>query len=172
MSLKNNSFFLDSWNNLIKINENNIFIIFDIDGNIWFALKDLIKAFGYKALLNISRMGIPNHFINKISKIKVSTSMHIPYNFQPKTKFINEEGLNFILIRSNKKIAKDFIKKYISDIMPEIRKTGKYILDKQNKNELNKMNHKLSIIQNDNKNLLNNQRNIVYPNGKALYVII
>jgi len=59
--------------------------------------------------------------------------MGIPYNFQPKTQFINESGLNFILMKSNKKIAKDFIKKYISEIMPEIRKTGEFILDKQSK---------------------------------------
>jgi hypothetical protein len=71
MSPKNNKFFLDIWNNLIKINDNNIFIIFDIDGNIWFALKDLIKAFGYKAILNIHRLGIPKEYINKIGKIKV-----------------------------------------------------------------------------------------------------
>ena len=33
MSLKNNSFFLDVWNNLIKINNDNVFIIFDMKGN-------------------------------------------------------------------------------------------------------------------------------------------
>jgi len=44
MSLQNNNFFLDIWNNLIKINEDNVFIIFDKKGNIWFGLKDLIKA--------------------------------------------------------------------------------------------------------------------------------
>ena len=124
MSLKN-TFFLDIWNSLIKINENNIFIIFDIDGNIWFALKDLIKAFGYKALLNINRMNIPKEFINKIGKIKVSSLMQIPYNFQPKTKFINEDGLNYILIKSNKDIAKNFIKKYISEIIRYVIKKSK-----------------------------------------------
>jgi hypothetical protein len=65
MSLKN-SFFLDIWNHLIKINENNIFILFDTDGNIWFGLKDLIKALGYKSLQNIYRMNIPKDFINII----------------------------------------------------------------------------------------------------------
>jgi prophage antirepressor-like protein len=169
---KNNSFFLDIWNHLIKINESNIFIVFDIEGNIWFALKDLIKSLGYKSLLNIYKMKIPNEYINKIENIKVSSLIRIPYNFQPKTKFINEEGLNYILIRSNKEIAKDFINKYISDIMPEIRKTGKYILDQKSKHKLDKMNHKLNIIQHDNKNLLNNQRNVIYPEGNALYVII
>ena len=56
--------------------------------------------------------------------------------------------------------------------MPEIRKTGKYILDKQSKQELDKMNHKLSLIQHENKDLLNNQRNVIYPDGNSLYVII
>jgi prophage antirepressor-like protein len=171
MSLKNNSFFLDVWNSLIKINENKVFIIFDKEGNIWFGLKDLIKALGYKSLLNIYKMKIPKEFINKIKNIKVSSLSGIPYNFQPHTKFINEEGLDYILIKSNKDIAKDFIKKYISEIMPEIRKTGKYILNKQSEKKLDKINNKLNKIQNDNINLLNNQRNIIYPTGKALYVI-
>ena len=34
------------------------------------------------------------------------------------------------------------------------------------------MNHKLSLIQHKNKDLLNNQRNVIYPDGNALYVII
>jgi hypothetical protein len=69
MSLKNNSFFLDIWNNLIKINEDNVFIIFDKKGDIWFGLKDLIKAFGYKSLLNIYRMKIPKEFMDIIENI-------------------------------------------------------------------------------------------------------
>ena len=97
--------------------------------------------------------------------------MGIPYNFQPDTILINEVGLDFILIKSNKKIAQDFIRKYVSDIMPEIRKTGKFILDNKSKKKLDKINNKLTNIEYDNKDLINNQRNIVYPEGKALYVI-
>ena len=172
MSLKSNSFFLDIFNKILKINENTVFILFDIDGNIWFGLKDLIKSLGYKSLLNIYKMKIPKEFITKIENIKVSSLSRIPYNFQPETKFINEEGLNFILIKSNKNIAKDFIKKYISEIMPEIRKTGKFILDNKSKKKLDKINNRLNNIKHENKDLLNNQRNIVYPEGNALYVII
>ena len=171
MSLKNNSFFLDIWNNLIKINEDNVFIIFDKTGNIWFGLKDLIKAFGYKSLLNIYRMKIPKEFMDIIENIKVSPSMGIPYNFQPKTLLINEAGLNYILIKSNKKIAKEFINKYMYEIMPEIRKTGKFILDKQSKTKLDKINNKLDKIKHENKELINNLRNIIYPKGPALYII-
>ena len=171
MSLKNNSFFLDVWNNLIKINNDNVFIIFDMKGNIWFGLTDLIKALGYKSFQNIYRMNIPKEYINIIDNIKVPPSMGVPYNFQPKTIIINEVGLNFILIKSNKDIAKDFIKKYINEIMPEIRKTGEFILDKQTKKKLNKINNKLNKIQHENKELINNLRNIVYPKGNSLYII-
>ncbi len=45
-------------------------------------------------------------------------------------------------------------------------------MDSQSKKKLDKINHKLTRTQFDNKNLLNNQRNVVYPEGKALYVII
>jgi len=171
MSLKN-TFFLDIWNHLIKINESNVLIIFDTKGNIWFGLKDLIKALGYKSLLNIYKMKIPKEYINEIENLKVSSLSRIPLNFQPNTKFINEEGLDFILIKSNKDIAKDFIRKYVSDIMPEIRKTGKYILDQKSQHKLDKINNKLNKVQHENKELLNNQRNVIYPTGKALYVII
>jgi predicted transcriptional regulator len=116
-------------------------------------------------------MNIPKEYINIIDNIKVPPSMGVPYNFQPKTIIINEVGLNFILIKSNKDIAKDFIKKYINEIMPEIRKTGEFILDKQTKKKLNKINNKLNKIQHENKELINNLRNIVYPKGNSLYII-
>ncbi len=38
------NFFLDIFNQLLKINEQQIFIIFDIDNNIWFKFKDVLKV--------------------------------------------------------------------------------------------------------------------------------
>ena len=45
----------------------------------------------------------------------------------PTTKFINESGLYDVLSKSLKPQAKIFMDKYFKEIMPEIRKTGKYI---------------------------------------------
>lgn len=117
-------------------------------------------------------MKIPSKYISKINNIKVSSLMGIPFNFQSKTKIINELGLNYILSVSNKPLAKLFMDKYINEIMPQIRKTGKFILDNYNKNKLDIMNQELYKVKKDNTELLNNQRNIVYPVGYALYVII
>ncbi len=65
-------------------------------------------------------------------------------NFQQNTNFINETGLYELLTKSNKPIAKVFMNKYFTDIMPEIRKTGKYILKEEDKEKLDKINEKLN----------------------------
>ena len=44
---ESDNFFLDVFNKLLKINDESIMIIFDVDGNIWFKLKDLLIALDY-----------------------------------------------------------------------------------------------------------------------------
>lgn len=67
MSLKN-SFFLDIFNKIIKVNENEIIIIFDKDNNIWFGLRDIIKALNY------------NNITKAITQIKISSKYKKQYN--------------------------------------------------------------------------------------------
>ncbi len=47
MSKKENIFFMEIFNEILKINDYTIVIIYDIDSNIWFGLKDIILALGY-----------------------------------------------------------------------------------------------------------------------------
>jgi hypothetical protein len=79
--------------------------------------------------------------------------------------------------------------KYFTEIMPKIRETGMYILDKKSKKELdkvnkklksvkktsekelNKVNKKLNSIKLSNKDLLLNLKNIDYPEGNHIYII-
>ena len=57
------NFFLDIFNQLFKINEQEIFIIFDVDGNIWFKFKDVLKVLGYTSTLKQSNIfNIDNNF--------------------------------------------------------------------------------------------------------------
>ena len=153
--------FLDIWNNLLKFNEKNIFIVFDKDGNIWFGMKDLFRALGYTSLkLMILRFGLPKKYIAKLSDIKGSTLMKPPLNIQPHTKLTNESGLNYILANSKKPIAKDFMAKYLDEIMPEIRKTGQYILNKKDKLKIDKINNKLNNYKEENIFLSNKNKYI------------
>jgi prophage antirepressor-like protein len=41
---------MDVFNKLLKINDKTIMIIFDVNGNIWFKFRDLLKALGYTSL--------------------------------------------------------------------------------------------------------------------------
>ena len=89
-------------------------------------------------------------------------SRSTPFNFQPTTIFIDESGLYKLLTNSNKSLAKKFRDDIFSNILPTIRKTDKYNVNNIDKiKELNK-----EIIK-----LKNNQINIIYPEGKAIYII-
>jgi prophage antirepressor-like protein len=170
--MSSNNFFLDIFNKILKINENNIMIVFDINVNIWFKYKDILIALGYTSitkqlnLLNINKINIL-----KYNKIKVPQSYRVPYNFQKNTLFINESGLYEILSISKKPMAKIFMNEYFTNIMPKIRETGKFIMNENDKNKLDKINIKLKNIEQKNKSLINNQRNVIYPEGNALYII-
>jgi predicted GIY-YIG superfamily endonuclease len=76
-----------------------------------------------------------------------------------------------ILSLSTKPLAKLFMDKYFTDIMPAIRKTGSYKLHKSDKSKLSKINKKLSSIKKSNKSLKINQIHIDYPEGPHVYII-
>jgi len=44
MSFNNNRFFLDIFNKILKVNDNEIIIIFDKDNNLWFGLRDILRT--------------------------------------------------------------------------------------------------------------------------------
>ena len=64
--MSSNNFFLDIFNKLLKINEDNIMIIFDINGDIWFKFKDVLIALGYTSITK--QLNILN--LNKIYMLK------------------------------------------------------------------------------------------------------
>lgn len=165
-----NIFFMEIFNEILKVNEKEIMIVYDKNGVIWFGLRDIIKVLGYN---NIDRA---------ISKIAISKQNRIIFNkimpcsrlqgrifIKPNKIFINEEGLYELLSKSTKPLAKVFMDKFFTEVMPELRKNGKYILNSDDMINLKEMNKNLKI---ENKDLKNNIRNIVYPKGKSLYVII
>lgn len=171
MNKKHNIFFMDIFNNILMINNINIIIIYDINGNIWFGLRDLLKTLGYTSLENA------------LSSIKISSINKQPYNkinpstqlegsrIKPNKLFINESGLYELLSISTKPLARIFMDKYFSDIMPKIRQSGKYILDVKSKKELDAINKQLKLIKHSNTHLLINQKTIIYPNGIYIYII-
>jgi prophage antirepressor-like protein len=112
------TFFLDIFNQLLKVNEDNIFIIFDIKGKIWFKFKDVVKVLGYKNLKDvIFNNNLDDKYKSKYHDLKVYRSNSTPLNFQKNTLFINEYGLYKFLLSSNKQDAKYFIEKLTLEII-------------------------------------------------------
>jgi len=66
-----------------------------------------------------------------------------PPNFQKNMYFVNESGLYQLLTISKKPLAKTFLTKYLTEIMPQIRKTGKYISNKNDMSKIKKLNDKI-----------------------------
>lgn len=67
---ESNNFYLDIFNKLLSINEHKIFIVFDKDDNIWFCLKDLLIALGYKDTKDAIRsLDIDTEFTINIGKL-------------------------------------------------------------------------------------------------------
>lgn len=72
------NFFLDIFNQLLKINEDHIFIIFDNDGNIWFKFKDVLKILGYRSTLKQSNIfNINELYIKKFNMIPHTTGVSV-----------------------------------------------------------------------------------------------
>jgi hypothetical protein len=69
---KLSNFYLDIFNKLLSINEHKIFIVFDKNENIWFYLRDLLLALGYKDTKDAIRsLDIDDEFTINIGKLLV-----------------------------------------------------------------------------------------------------
>lgn len=129
---------------ILDFNNNKVIVIFDVDGNIWFGLKDLLRMLGYNEINHtMIDMKINDISRKKFTNLKVMGSVTLPLNFQKNTIFINESGLYEVLSKSTKPLARVFLNKYFMEIMPQIRKTGKYISNKNDMDKIKKLNNKI-----------------------------
>lgn len=144
------NFFLDIFDKLLKINENEIVIIFDKDSNVWLKYRDVLKALGYSDIDHT----IVDMKINSEHKKNYTTILALgmptvqkecpqTHNIKHNVIFINESGLYEVLTQSRKPLAQVFKDKYFKEIMPEIRKSGRYVVTSKEKVELDKINKKL-----------------------------
>jgi hypothetical protein len=90
-------------------------IITDRDGNPWFITKDVCEILGIKNS-SIERFSLDDDEIQK---------MYIP-SLSNNYTVISESGLYTLIIRSNKPQAKAFRRWVTHEVIPTIRKTGRY----------------------------------------------
>lgn len=94
-----------------------------INGEPWWVLRDVCEALGIKNSKNVSaRLDDDQKGVHKTDPLYPGGSQEVT--------IINESGLYEVIIRSNKPEAKAFRKWITSEVLPEIRKTGKYEMER------------------------------------------
>ena len=92
----------------------------DIDGDIWFILKDLMGILGIKNITDLKNR------LNKkgLGKIEVLTA-----GGKQSVWAVNESNMYKCILRSNKSEALEFENWITEEVLPMIRRTGAYISD-------------------------------------------
>jgi prophage antirepressor-like protein len=135
---------INVYENLLKYNDKEVFIILDINNEIWFKLKDIFKLLGYiNSRKAVQEAQVNNKYKKKYKYIKVYPSEGTPLNAQPTSIFVNEAGLYQLLYNSHKPLAEKFRNELFMEILPTIRKTGAYKMKEKDNNKLKEINNKL-----------------------------
>lgn len=102
----------------------NIRVVRDEQGDLLFCGRDVAKALGYKKPENAIATHVDDE--DKTSTLIQGSGS----NYKSKTIFINESGLYSLILRAEVDTAKRFAKWVTSEVLPSIRRTGGYMLNR------------------------------------------
>ena len=106
--------------------ENEITVIKCRD-EIWFRGKDIAKALGYEKTRNAILKHVNDDDKSILEDLRRGPQIRAPFkNEQGGTIFINESGLYSLIFGSKLESAKVFKRWVTSEVLPSIRKTGRY----------------------------------------------
>ena len=116
--------------------ENEISVIKCRD-DIWFRGKDIAKALGYEKTRNAILKNVDDDDKSILEDLRRGPQIRAPFkNEQGGSIFINESGLYSLILRSKLESAKVFKRWVTKDVLPSIRKTGRYCIDHKYNNML------------------------------------
>lgn len=124
---------------LIKFNyENKNIRTLKVDNNPWFVSKDVCDILGFKNNRQALKDNVNEEFIKKYGDFEnVKKNVSQNYSLKKSVKLISEEGLYCLLMScklKNETIKK--FKKWVVSVIKEIRKTGKYEINNEDKEPL------------------------------------
>lgn len=102
--------------------------IYDEDGEVWFIGKDVADALGYSIPSKAITDHIDEEDRKKIDLRPFQNGKVGQNNLKSATWLINESGLYSLILSSKLPAAKSFKRWVTSEVLPSIRKTGKYEL--------------------------------------------
>ena len=162
---------VDIYDNILKYEGSEIIIIIDQDNNVWFNAKQICKILEYDK--NGTNIIIKRYvdYQNQTTYSNIKEYAQYHYNIQDHTIFINEAGLYELVLRSKMPKAVDFKRWITQDVIPEIRKTGSYMLKTEYVNKLKHLDEQITLYKKRIKILENNQKKSRYPEGGYVYVL-
>ncbi len=119
----------DFGSNIVRVHQ-------DDDGNPWFIAKDVCDV------LEISNSRDALSTLDEDEKNSVGITDGIPKRGNPTHNTISESGLYSLIFKSRKPEAKKFRKWITSEVIPSLRKTGSYVLNRQSDNPATFNQHK------------------------------
>ena len=93
----------------------------------WFKAKDVVMMLGYSHTKDAIKTNVDLEDVNTYSELRGRLTDPL-VEMHPDTKFINESGLYALIFGSKKAEAKKFKHWVTSEVLPSIRKTGKYAI--------------------------------------------
>ena len=145
------------YNNIFKFNNSDILLLFDKNNTIWLSFNSILKSIGYSNLKQYrNRLTLDDKYFSSYEIIYPQSKLNtIKIDYQkPNEKFINEAGLYLLLSKSNKPVANELSQLLFTDVLPEIRKTGKFALNTTERKNMNKLTQKLKNYQKESKRTL------------------
>ena len=129
------------YDNIYKFNGSDILLLFDKNNTIWLSYNDVLNSIGYKYnIIQKKRLNMDEKYFNtyenlypqsKLNKINLK-------NQQPIEKMINEAGIYELLRKSQKPLAEQLSKTLFTEVLPELRKKGKYVLNTTERKNMSK----------------------------------
>lgn len=153
-------------NDYVEFEESIIKIIIDSLEKVWFSVRDVVIALGYSNFKGAMKKHVDRRYVKK----KCDIDGHKD-NMQPHAMYISEAGFYKLISRSRMPAAGRFVDWVFDDLLPTIRKYGKYKLKKEYDNEMVKLSDQINILVKQNKLYKNDLAKTKYPDGGVFYVV-
>ena len=152
--------------NMIEYDGNDIRIIIDNNDKLWFNVKDVILTLEYKNYRDVIKTKLDRKYVKMKKDIDADKDA-----YQPLSLYVSEPGFYKLIARSRLPAAKRFTDWVYENLLPTLRKYGKYTLKKELNNEMVELSNKINVLTKQNEIYKNELTKEKYPCGGVFYVI-
>jgi prophage antirepressor-like protein len=141
-----------AYDNIFRFNDHEIILLFDKHNSIWVSYNDILQAIGYNSFHSQKqRFNLDSKYFDTYENIYPQSKLNKLNlkNQQPHLKLINESGIYLLLSKSQKQLAKKLSEQLFTQVLPDLRKDGKFILNTADKKIMNKRTKKLKLYQSE-----------------------